>query len=762
MPVETGSGIIAHAIQLSIAPVFLLTGIAGLLGVMANRLARIVDRARRFEDAWAKLDADARAAGRREIRDLERRRRFCSWSITFCTTAALMICLVIVTLFVEEYFSRNLKWLAGAPVRERDGRGHLRPHLLPARSPSRHAHDQHRRRAFRMNLRERFGALRNLPPFLALVWRTHPWLTLAAGVLRVVRALLPVAALYVGKLIIDEVVVLTQSAQAPDTRAEWYAQRPARSHRVAARARVRRSPCSRTCSGARCRCSIRCCPSNSQRDQPASDGARGDARPRGLRGQRAAGQAGARAPAGGGPHDADRPALRPGAGRRDDRRASPPASSSTRRGSSSLLVIALVPAFIGEAHFNAQSYSLNYARTPERRELDYVRQTGASVETAKEVKIFGLNAFLIERYRTLADELLRGQRKLARRRAGVGSAADRDRHDRLLRRLRLHRLAHAARRVHDRRSHVPRRLVPPPAHLARKPADRVLAGRGAGALPRRSLLVLRDPSGDRLAARARVPFPSPIREGFVFEDVGFRYPGAERWAVRHLNFALHAGEVLALVGENGAGKTTLVKLLARLYDPDEGRILLDGHDLARVRPLRASRQHRRDLPGLRPLPPDRGARTSRSAASRRATIAHGSSRRRRASLADEVIAQAAERLRPGDRQALPHRHRPVGGRVAEDRDRARLHARRAGADPRRADGRARRARRVRGLPAVQGALQGQDRRADLASLLERAHGRPDRRARRRHASRPSARTRSCSQQGGRYAELFELQAAGYR
>jgi len=81
------------------------------------------------------------------------------------------------------------------------------------------------------------------------------------------------------------------------------------------------------------------------------------------------------------------------------------------------------------------------------------------------------------------------------------------------------------------------------------------------------------------SAPGAVPVPRLIKEGFVFEDVGFQYPGVERWAVRHLSFRLRPGERIALVGENGAGKTTLAKLLARLYDPTEGRILLDGRDL---------------------------------------------------------------------------------------------------------------------------------------------------------------------------------------
>ncbi len=85
-----------------------------------------------------------------------------------------------------------------------------------------------------------------------------------------------------------------------------------------------------------------------------------------------------------------------------------------------LLAVALIPSFLGEAHFNAQSYWLNYHRAPERRELDYVRQTAASVDTAKEVKIFGLNDFLLARYRELAMSFYEANRKIAVQRAGVG------------------------------------------------------------------------------------------------------------------------------------------------------------------------------------------------------------------------------------------------------------------------------------------------------------------------------------------------------
>jgi ATP-binding cassette subfamily B protein len=246
-----------------------------------------------------------------------------------------------------------------------------------------------------------------------------------------------------------------------------------------------------------------------------------------------------------------------------------------------LLLVALVPSFVGEAHFNAQSYSLDYRRTPERRELDYVRQTAASVETAKEVKIFGLNGFLIDRYVRLATDFYTANRRLAQRRAfwgalftTIGTVGYYVAYAYVAWRT----LAHPGGAVHRRRSHVPCWLIPPTAHSVRKPFGELLKHSWTG-LYLDDLFSFFVVEPEIVSPDDPRPFPKPIRQGFVFENVGFMYPGSERWAVRHLSFTLRAGEVVALVGENGAGKTTLVKLLTRLYDPDEGRILLDGHDL---------------------------------------------------------------------------------------------------------------------------------------------------------------------------------------
>jgi ATP-binding cassette subfamily B protein len=74
--------------------------------------------------------------------------------------------------------------------------------------------------------------------------------------------------------------------------------------------------------------------------------------------------------------------------------------------------------------------------------------------------------------------------------------------------------------------------------------------------------------------------PRPMQQGIELRNVSFRYPGREEWVLRHINLQIVPGEKLALVGANGAGKTTLIKLLTRLYDPTEGQILLDGHDLS--------------------------------------------------------------------------------------------------------------------------------------------------------------------------------------
>ena len=427
------------------------------------------------------------------------------------------------------------------------------------------------------NLRERVGALRNLPPFLRELWRTSPPLLAANLALRVLRALLPVLTLYVGKLIIDEVVALVQAGVVVDALPAAFASGrlddlalflalelglAVVSDLLGRVVSLLDALLSEKYTNAT---SIRLMEHAATLDlEDFEDSEMQDRLDRARR------------------QTMGRSALM---GQLFSQAQDLVTVASLAAGVIvfapwliALLVVALVPAFLGEAHFNAQSYTLNYAWTPERRALDYLRQTGASVESAKEVKIFGLHRFLIERYRELAERFYAANRVLARRRALWGSVF-----------AALGTLGYYAayaliawRTLRGDFSIGDLTFLSGSFRRLRNLIENLLIGFSqlAGqALYLDDLYSFFDVQPEIVSKPDALRFPQPVREGFRFDGVGFRYPGAVRWAVRELSFELRAGEVLALVGENGAGKTTLVKLLARLYDPDEGRILLDGHDL---------------------------------------------------------------------------------------------------------------------------------------------------------------------------------------
>ncbi len=249
-----------------------------------------------------------------------------------------------------------------------------------------------------------------------------------------------------------------------------------------------------------------------------------------------------------------------------------------------LLAIAVIPAFVGETRFASLEYSLLYRWTPERRMLDYLRYVGASDATAKETKLFGLSNFLVGRYAKLADDFYEANRRLAVKRSLVSSGLA------IVGALGLYG-------AYGIIIYLTVISYESPAGVFTIGVLTFLAGsfRQSQGLIQSVLLSISQiyeqslylhdlftffELQPRIASPPTArPVARPIQRGFVFEDVGFKYPGSESWALRHVGLEFRPGQRIALVGENGAGKTTLVKLLARLYDPDEGRILLDGVDL---------------------------------------------------------------------------------------------------------------------------------------------------------------------------------------
>ena len=425
-----------------------------------------------------------------------------------------------------------------------------------------------------LSFKERLQALRNLPRFFRLVWATNPRIMIANAALRIARSATPVAILYIGKLIIDQVVLLSRThAPAPEAiRQLW--ELVALEFGLAILSDVL------------------------NRAIYLMDSLLGDlfANFTSIKIMRHAASLDLDQFEDSNFYDKLERARQQTTGRTIllSQVMSQVQDLVTMAFLAAglmtfnpwliiLLLIAVIPAFLGESYFNDKTYALNRQQTMERRELDYIRYMGASDDTAKEVKLFGLSDFLVDRFRTLSEKFYKDGKDLSIRRSGwgtvfafIGSAG--------------YYAAYVViiwRTVNGQLSIGDLTFMAGSFRQLRSLLEGILSrftSVSQGAIYLQDLFEFFEIQPRIQVSADPHPFPRRIKEGFRFENVGFKYAHSERWAIRHLSFTLNPGEKLALVGENGAGKTTLIKLLARLYDPVEGRILLDGIDLREYDP----------------------------------------------------------------------------------------------------------------------------------------------------------------------------------
>jgi ATP-binding cassette subfamily B protein len=429
-----------------------------------------------------------------------------------------------------------------------------------------------------LTIQERIAALKNLPEFFKLVWQTSPGMTVINAVLRIVKSTMPLAILYVGKIIIDQVVLLNQDHSAVSQTYLW---------KLVA-----------------LEFGLAVLSDSLSRVITLMDGLLGDlfSNHTSVKIMEHAATLDLDQFEDSIFYDKLERARQQTVGRTIllSQVMSQVQDLITMGFLAAglmafnpwlilLLLIAIIPAFLGESYFNDQSYALTRSRTPERRELDYVRFLGASDETAKEVKIFNLSGFIIDRFHELSDRFYRENKQLSVRRsvwgtvfAILGSTG--------------YYLAYVViilRTISGTVSIGELTFLAGSFRQLRTLMEGILTRFTAvsqGAIYLSDFFEFFGIMPKIKVSANPLPFPAIIREGFVFENVGFQYAHSDKWANRHLSFTLHPGEKLALVGENGSGKTTLVKLLARLYDPTEGRILLEGVDLKEY-DLQALRMH---------------------------------------------------------------------------------------------------------------------------------------------------------------------------
>src|ERR1043166_1903537 len=413
-------------------------------------------------------------------------------------------------------------------------------------------------------MRERIAALKYVVPLMRMVWRTHRGYTFAIFVLRIAQAFVPVATLWVGKLIIDGTIAASQGKM------------PARHvlqlvglefaivlvGEALGRAAVFERLLGELFSN---KMSIELMEHAATLDlQQFEDAAFYDQMERARRGT------------------ANRVEMFTGTLGLIQQAITLISLSAALVVQSPwlvlLLAVAVFPGFLGETYFASLNYAIMNRWTAHRREQDYLRFAAASNETAKEVQLFGLAPWLIHRFRILSEDFFGVAKKMAFTRAsvtmGLSIIASIGYYVAVV--VMILRAAAGAITIGTLT------FLMGAFQRCRGSMQSLLSGIGGiyeQTLNLNDYFQFLETKPTITSTPNAIRVPRPLTSGFVFENVGFRYPGSERWALRGVSFAIRPAERIALVGENGAGKTTITKLLARLYDPSEGRILLDGVDL---------------------------------------------------------------------------------------------------------------------------------------------------------------------------------------
>ncbi len=242
----------------------------------------------------------------------------------------------------------------------------------------------------------------------------------------------------------------------------------------------------------------------------------------------------------------------------------------------SILLLAGLPAFIAEAKFSGDAFRLFRWRSPETRMQNYLETVLAREDHAKEVKLFGLGERFLQRYRAIFQKLYREDRALSIRRDSWGFALS------LLATGTLYAaygwIAWSA--AHGRITLGQMTMYLLLFRQGQGAVSAILAAVGGMYEDNLYLSTLYEyldtPVPPRIGKAVHGPNPA---DGIRFEQVTFSYPGASEPTLNDVTLHLPPGRSLALVGENGSGKTTLVKLLTHLYEPDSGRILFEGRDV---------------------------------------------------------------------------------------------------------------------------------------------------------------------------------------